>query len=226
MGDCKGKCVNEGGINCQSIDYNSQSKDCHISEARSDSGDYTEPCYLDGWQYTELLIDADKRWSKIKYACIRSNNYKTFNGILTMGDCKGKCVNEGGINCQSIDYNSQSKDCHISEARSDSGDYTEPCYLDGWQYTELLINADKRWSKIKYACIRSNNYKTFNGILTMGDCKGKCVNEGGINCQSIDYNSQSKDCHISEARSDSGDYTEPCYLDGWQYTELLIDAGK
>ncbi|CAL4108123.1 unnamed protein product, partial [Meganyctiphanes norvegica] len=82
----------------------------------------------------------------------------------------------------------------------------------------------KEWSVIQVACIRGNDYKMFKG-LTIGDCKGKCVNEDGINCQSIDYHSKSQTCNISEARSDSEAYTDPCYLEGWQYTELLIDDG-
>ncbi|CAL4065608.1 unnamed protein product, partial [Meganyctiphanes norvegica] len=86
-------------------------------------------------------------------------------------------------------------------------------------------DTDERWSEIENACITGNNYKEFDE-LTIDDCKEKCVNDGGINCQSIEYHPQSQRCHISEARSDSEHYTEPCYLDGWQYTELLIDAGK
>ncbi|CAL4197336.1 unnamed protein product, partial [Meganyctiphanes norvegica] len=87
----------------------------------------------------------------------------------------------------------------------------------------------KRWSEIKNACIKGNNYNVFEA-LTIDDCKGKCVNEAGINCQSIAYNAQIQTCHISDARSDSEHYTEPChgwqYTDGWQYTELIIDAGN
>ncbi|CAL4139237.1 unnamed protein product [Meganyctiphanes norvegica] len=165
-------------------------------------------------------ITSDKRWSQLQNACIRGNNYKIYHG-LTIVDCKAKCVNEHRINCHSIDYHPQSQQCQISEAQSDSDDYTKPCYLDGWQHMDLQRDVDKRWSQLQNACIRGNNYKIYHG-LTIVDCKAKCVNEHRINCHSIDYHPQSQQCQISEAQSDSNDYTKPCYLDGWQHMDLLF----
>ncbi|CAL4157441.1 unnamed protein product, partial [Meganyctiphanes norvegica] len=79
-----------------------------------------------------------KAWTAIRNACIRLNNYKIFGGV-TIDVCKEKCLEELGMNCQSIDYEITNQRCLISKARSNSADFTEPCY-DGIEsaYSEIL----------------------------------------------------------------------------------------
>ncbi|CAL4149049.1 unnamed protein product, partial [Meganyctiphanes norvegica] len=86
------------------------------------------------------------------------------------------------------------------------------------------VATDKNWSEIRNACIKSNNYKTFTA-LTIDICKENCTNEDGIDCQSIEYNLVSHTCSISDTRSTSDDYTEPCHVRGWEYMERRLDAG-
>merc|ERR1712106_902493 len=90
---------------------------------------------------------------------------------------------------------------------------------------ELLVTTGMNWSPIKDACIQGHNYKTLDGVLSVGLCKEHCLSELGNNCGSIDYEPDSGKCFISEARSDSYDYTEPCF-DGvlTKFTEILHDT--
>jgi len=230
IGLCKEHCLFELGNNCGSIDYEPDSGNCFISEARSDHADYTEPC-ADGvlTKFTELLpVTIDVNWSPIRDACIQGNNYKTLSGVLSIGLCKEHCVGELGNMCGSIDYEPESGKCFISEARSDSYDYTEPCF-DGvvTKFMEILLQDTTvvNWSPLRDACIKENNYKTLSGVLSIGLCKEHCLFELGNNCGSIDYEQESGKCFISEARSDSDDYTEPCF-DGvaTKFTEIPQDT--
>ncbi|CAL4097187.1 unnamed protein product, partial [Meganyctiphanes norvegica] len=149
-----------------------------------------------------------------------------------------RCV--GGVNigdqCLTFSLEKQNWDEAKSECVSNSGklaSLADPdavlAYAIGkygsdsfWAGGYDIGNEDKAWSAIRNACIRGNNYKIFHG-LTIDVCKEKCLDELGVNCQSIDYEPPSQTCYISKARSNSADYTEPCY-DGLQeaeYTEIL-----
>ncbi|CAL4135632.1 unnamed protein product, partial [Meganyctiphanes norvegica] len=60
-------------------------------------------------------------------------------------------------------------------------------------------------------------------VTNINACKENCVTYRSIKCQSIEYHEAGRDCFISETRFNSDNYTEPCYLDGWQYTERRLD---
>ena len=84
------------------------------------------------------------------------------------------------------------------------------------------------WSPIKDACIKGNNYKYFTGVVTIDICKENCILELGSKCNSIEYRPGDEYCFISEARSTSDDYTEPCYsgIGRIHYTEMIINTGE
>jgi len=219
---CKEHCVSELGNNCGSIDYEPDSGKCFISDARSDSYDYTEPCF-DGvlTKFTEILLQdtTDVIWSPLRDACIAENNAVILTGVLSIGLCKEQCLFRiGRHSCGSIDYEPDSGKCFLSQAKSGHPNFTEPCF-DGvlTKFTEIL-----NWSPLRDACIKGNNYLSFTGVLSIDLCKENCISELGNNCGSIDYEPDSGNCFISEARSDSNDYTEPCF-DGilTKFTEIL-----
>jgi len=221
LDDCKAKCVEETGIVCASIDYNPKSHKCNLCELTSDYSGYLEPCHSNGWLFTERKTAVDENWTGMKEACIKNANYKTLENVSSIYDCKAKCVEETGILCMSIDYNPNSRKCNFCELKSDFSGYMEPCHTNGWLHTERNIAVDENWTGMKEACIRNNNYKTLEEVLSIADCKAKCVDETGILCMSIDYNPKQHKCNLCELKSDSSDYMEPCHSNGWLFSERV-----
>merc|ERR1712168_904656 len=106
----------------------------------------------------------------------------------------------------------------ISKAGSDSADYQEPCSPSEVKFAEI-VRADYAWSAIEDACIAKNNEAIFGQVMTIDDCKDKCISELGEDCKSIDYNPINYNCMISKAGSDSADYQKPCTVSEVKFTE-------
>ena len=91
----------------------------------------------------------------------------------------------------------------------------------------LNIFLDNIWSSIQDAYLKSNNYKSFTGVMTIDSCKDKCLSELGVRCGSLDYRPDIHECHISKVRSDSSDYKDQCPAsEDCKYTERIVEAGK
>ena len=84
------------------------------------------------------------------------------------------------------------------------------------------------WANVALACIRGHN-DVATTTSRVEDCQQLCEQQTEFSCRSIDFYPDSGACHLSRYNRDSvpstDDFTQPCYLEGWIYSERL-DLGK
>lgn len=227
---CQELCEQQDNFRCLSIDFHSNGGNCHLSRYNRNSvpstDDFTQPCYLDGWLYAERE-DLDFPWSEVVHGCIRGNNRRDYS-TSSMEACQLRCERETSFPCLSVDF--KDGQCLLSDFNRESvrplSDYTQPCYIEGFQYSE---RTDKKyfWTETASACIRGNNNEHHNNIDSLEACKDLCYQENTFACLSVDYHPThaNKPCHLSSFNRNSvqpsGDFTQPCYLDGWLYAERV-----
>ena len=149
-------------------------------------------------------------WTSVRNGCIKDKNiWKGF--FKSIENCKKFCYRNKC--CRSIEYRMTRNECHLSNFTSSDVDYYEPCYENpsDWLFAEYSI-----WKEVRSACIRGNNYHAYL-VNSLEECKLKCQQDS--RCRSVDYRGINGLCHLSEATSESYAYTEPCYTQGYVYTE-------
>lgn len=220
MDDCKRRCDQYNGHTCQSISYHIVSRRCTLSQynaATVPRGDWNTLCLF--YSYAERLDRGV--WTATQNACIRQRNNWSGRAV-DMDACKLRCSNEA--NCCSVDFRNGL--CHTSSytQRTGAPAFTQPCYLPGFQYSERTdfqcTVLSSQWIPVRAACIRGRN----NAIRTasnLQECQNLCLREGTFLCRSVDYKGTT--CALSEFNraTASNDYTEPCFLAGWFYSERI-----
>ncbi len=58
--------------------------------------------------------------------------------VRNLAECLHKCMQQTSFNCRSIDYRTSNGCCNLSTSTSTSSNYREPCYNNGFVYTERL----------------------------------------------------------------------------------------
>lgn len=79
-------------------------------------------------------------WTPVTNACIRGYNSLILDRDFSLEDCKDRCQAQFDFECRSIEYDAQGRRCVLSGGNSSSSNYVEPCYIEGWTYTELSEN--------------------------------------------------------------------------------------
>lgn len=151
-------------------------------------------------------------WARIRNACVKEKNI--WRGYVnTIEQCKSRCFSR--YNCRSIEFQSSSFFCHLSNATSKDIEYYEPCFEDAsdWFFTEY-----DGWKDIRSGCIKGHNFDAVF-VETIDECKLKC--QQTANCRSIDFRGLNGLCHLSTESSASKHYVEPCYARGYVFTERV-----
>ncbi|KAJ8035993.1 hypothetical protein HOLleu_19842 [Holothuria leucospilota] len=228
--DCQLLCEQEEDFRCLSVDFSSSTRRCLLSRYNRNSvastDDFTQPCYTDGWVYSERL-DLGFPWSETVLGCIKSNNDREHT-VSSMEECQLLCERETSFPCMSVDF--RDEQCLLSRYNRESirplSDYTQPCYLERYQYSERI---DKKyfWTETAHACIRNNNNGRHEDIESFEDCQDLCLQETSFACLSAEYFPDGDDqvCLLSSFNRNSvqprEDFTQPCYTEGGIYSERV-----
>ncbi|XP_071855098.1 uncharacterized protein [Apostichopus japonicus] len=225
MDDCHQRCEDETECVCLSIDYESDLKICFLSRHNRASirslGIYSQPCYAEGYQHSEKT-DTEFYWSDTVQGCIRLNNVVHDNQTSSLSACQDRCVSETAFTCLSIDVKSSL--CNLQSDNRNTvrptSDYTQPCYSVDWTYSERVKFGS--WTDDLDACIRSHIMKELE-VPDLDACRMMCAQTEG--CCSFDYKDSDHQCVLSGYNratvTPSTDYTEPCYVSGYRYSERV-----
>lgn len=220
MEECQELCETREDFRCLSVEFFPSNRTCLHSRYNRNSvpstDDFTQPCYTTGYQYSERR-DLNFPWTETVEACIRLNNHGEHT-VSSMEECQLLCERETDFPCLSVDFRDDR--CLLSRYNRGSvrplSDYTQPCYVDGYQYAERV---DKKyfWTDTAFACIRGNNNERHQNIESLEDCMDLCIEETSFTCLSVDFfpDSDNKDCLLSSFNRNSvqpsSDFTQPCY---------------
>ncbi|PIK42908.1 hypothetical protein BSL78_20245 [Apostichopus japonicus] len=171
--------------------------------------------------FIPFCLGQNGKWTEDAEGCIRWKN-DWVGTASSFKACQLSCESQKSFTCLSIDYkNGRCQHCRYNRhSVRPTGDFTQPCYNgESWHYAERL-DVDYPWTDIVYGCIRNNN--DWAGPTTdILSCQKRCADETSFVCLSVDY--KDGDCHLSRFNRDSirptEDYTQPCYVTGWQYSE-------
>lgn len=230
---CQQLCEQRDDFRCLAIDFAANGGRCFLSRYNRNSvpstEDFYQPCYNEGWVYSERM-DLDFPWSKVVLGCIKKNNELELTAS-SMEECQLLCERQTSFPCMSVDF--RDDQCLLSRYNRESirplSDYTQPCYLERYQYSE---RTDRKyfWTETADACIRGNNNERHKGVESFEDCQDLCLRETSFACLSIDYfpDVTDKDCLLSRFNRNSvtpSDFTQPCYEEGGLYAER-VDVGQ
>ncbi|PIK40073.1 hypothetical protein BSL78_23079 [Apostichopus japonicus] len=212
-----------------SVDFNGETcmNSRHNRNSVPLSGDFRQPCGAQTtFQYAERL-DIDYGWTIPFSGCIKNFNDKDIREVDDMDDCHQRCEDESEFVCLSVDYKPEEKICFLSRHNRASirslGEYTQPCYTEGWKYSEKT-DTEFYWSDTVQGCIRLNNVVHDAQISSLSDCQDRCVSETDFTCLSIEHKTA---CVIfiviiaTQSGRPTSDYTQPCYSADWTYSERV-----
>ncbi|CAL4068456.1 unnamed protein product [Meganyctiphanes norvegica] len=210
---CKFLCQVQIDFDCRSLEYHSNDRRCVLSEATSTSSNYSQPCYVMGWTFTEVI---EWKWAPETNDCIVDNNNLVLESI-SLDDCKAHCQVQIDFDCRSLEYNTNDRRCVLSEATSTSINHRQPCHITGWTFTEVIVWT---WSPETNACIVDNNNLVLESI-SLAECKTRCKVQNEFDCRSLEYRSNDSRCILSEATRTFNNYRQPCHIMGWIFTEVI-----
>ena len=225
---CKELCLNTTTFTCQSVEF--KGDECHLSQhgqfCLTVASDYQQPCSEPGWLYAERLLETtdvqcEDPWSPVREACIRGYNERDIFNVENIEECKQLCMEEENFICHSVDYRSSAQVCHLCKFNQDTispqSYYTQPCYAPGSSYSERLDIG--HWTQSRNGCLSSNPHQTHFNVTDLELCRIKCIKEDNIQCLSVDYSEQRRECRLSEFDRFAQEYTQPCSEGSdWQHS--------
>ncbi|CAD5124145.1 DgyrCDS12445 [Dimorphilus gyrociliatus] len=201
---CIKECLTNNQINCSSFEYNENTKECRLSSESNDTkSQFWEPS--DSFDYYHKIC----KIPQIQLPCFDEmydgrfliNSEETISG-RTEEECCASCLTSK-ILCKSVQYDRSTKLCYLNTEthRTTPENFVSNPYYVYW----------KRGEKCDLECYFDYSYKKyllgFNTIRIKPfpsiKCLEQCFIAEDIECLSIDYNREKRECVLSIESKDT-----------------------
>lgn len=176
-------------------------------------------------------------WTAPLDACIIGNNNIILQLRPTLEGCQLDCLRYrpgATFTCNSVEWNKNTQQCSLSEARNSNEHFEVGCSIHGWVYSEIVDDGGPDvgngpvvgWTGGRNACIRESGNMVKDSVTSLRNCQAICIvasnHLGDFICRSVEWNSNNKQCSINDEQEGSSSFQEPCSVGGWVYSERFI----
>uniref|UniRef100_A0A914WPT3 PAN domain protein n=1 Tax=Plectus sambesii TaxID=2011161 RepID=A0A914WPT3_9BILA len=208
--ECLSTCLNETEFTCQAVNYDTKRKRCELYNAsrRSVEANFTKDVQ-DVDYYENNCLDKEARCPSgqigfVKLAHTGIRGFDVNAGVKLLADCLLDCLKSKVLFCRSVEYDSDSNECYISEEDTNTSekhvvtdsavsvDLYEPFCLPG--ITESKCSQSYVYEKLRSTYMQAAHSLTTMVNVKLENCLLACMNHE--QCRALNFDKMTGNCEL------------------------------